>query len=119
MTSLQATATAGCTPNTRPAPKKPQDALGLAMRRTLSGSWEVSFVDEHTDQVMDLSSESRAMVVTPNDLPARRVTRTSSPTGADNLDHYYAHLPLAGSGMRVAIDDRDEGWGMRSIASAM
>jgi AraC-like DNA-binding protein len=110
VTDLQAeaTATIPCG-HFRPAPKQAQDTARDRYAAHMSGSWKASLVDEHTDHVMDSTVWNLGeMVVTLNDFPARRVTRTSLLARADNLDHYYVHLPLADAGMRVATDNLDD-----------
>ena len=42
-----------------------------------------------------------AVLVTVNDVPARRVARTRKLARSDQLDHYYVHLPLAAAGLQV------------------
>jgi AraC-like DNA-binding protein len=110
MTDLQAEATVSIPcGHFRPAPKRPQESARARYAAHMSGSWKASLVDEHSDHVMDSTVWNLGeMVVTLNDFPARRVKRTSLLTRADNLDHYYVHLPLADAGMRVALDDLDE-----------
>jgi AraC-like DNA-binding protein len=75
----------------------------------MSGSWKASLVDDRTAHAMDSTVWNLGeMVMTVNDFPARRVTRTARLTRSDQLDHYYVHLPLGAGGMRVAADERDD-----------
>jgi AraC-like DNA-binding protein len=75
----------------------------------MSGSWKAWLVDEAEDPVIESTVWNLGdMVVTVNDFPARRVARPRVLAHADQLDHYYVHLPLAMGGMTVAIDERDD-----------
>jgi AraC-like DNA-binding protein len=110
MTDLQAEVTAAIpSGHFRPAPQQAHESARDRYAAHMSGSWKALLVDEHTDHVMDSTVWNLGeMVVTLNDFPARRVTRTRLLARADNLDHYYVHLPLADAGMRIAADDLDD-----------
>jgi AraC-like DNA-binding protein len=93
----------------RPVLQPSQDGVRDCYAAHMSGSWKASLVDERTAHAVDSTVWNLGeMVVTLNDFPARRVTRTARFARADNLDHYYVHLPLADEGMRVAIDELDD-----------
>ncbi len=72
----------------------------------MSGSWQAELTDDDSRHVIETTSWNLGeMVVTLNDFPARRVARTRQQAYADQLDHYYIHLPLATAGLHVESDD--------------
>jgi AraC-like DNA-binding protein len=71
----------------------------------MSGSWQAELLGDDHHAMEATVWNLGEMVVTANDFPPRRVARTASMARADQLDHYYVHLPLAADGLRLEADD--------------
>lgn len=70
----------------------------------MSASWQLTLADPDAAHTFKATAWNLgSVVVAANDFPARRVARRDAMVRADQLDHYYIHLPLDDRGLQVGV----------------
>ena len=91
------------------APVPPGPARREQYRAHMSGSWKAELLDDGSEHVLESTAWNLGeMVVTLNDFPARRVVRSEAMARADQLDHYYVHVPLSDDGLTLDAGDGEQ-----------